>query len=131
MDLIRAQAALVSAQFSVWARPSGQLVCGDSKPDTQATDCERDVAVRLANAVDRAGDYGIFRPRCLVRAVALVRLLREQGIQGSRIRIGVRWNGRGFLAHAWVEYGSLVLLDKIERTSSFSRLADMQLVGPR
>jgi hypothetical protein len=88
-------------------------------------------AERLAVAVSRAGDYGVFRPLCLVRAVALNRLLERSGIRGSRIRIGVRMRRGRFGAHAWVEYGGRVIGDIPEHVESFAELADVRLLDPR
>lgn len=129
MELATAQAGLLGAQFLVATRPLGRLVSSEapSSPLSRSEGAVGD-ATRLARSVNRAAAYGIFRPRCLVRAVALQRLLERRGIHGSRIRVGVR-NAHGrFAAHAWVEYGSVVLGDHESHVSSFSRVADIQLV---
>jgi len=85
-------------------------------------------AQQLGLAVSRAGDYGVFRPLCLVRAVALHKMLEGHGIRGSRIRIGVRMRRGRFGAHAWVEYGGRVVGDNIEHVGSFAELAEVHLV---
>ena len=87
-------------------------------------------AKRLGLAVDRAASYGVFRPRCLVRSVALQRVLESRGLHGSRIRIGVRVKRGRFDAHAWVEYGDLVLGDRAEHTRGFADLTDIQIAPP-
>ncbi len=131
VELVQAQAALIAAQALVWTRPVGQLLDGarPAAPPRRATLAEGDPAApRLARAVSRAATHGIFRPLCLVRAVALQRILERRGIAGSRIRIGVRRNGTDLAAHAWVEYGPQVLGDTVEHVGTFAHLADVQLV---
>ena len=54
----------------------------------------------LVLAVDRAGRH-IPGGTCLVRSLALTRLLRSRGI-AAELRIGVK-TADGFHAHAWVE----------------------------
>jgi hypothetical protein len=129
-ELLEAQAALISAQVIVWTRPRGRLVTS-----TPAVHGERDVAgaldpraERLALAIGRAAEYGVFRPLCLVRAVALNRMLERHGIHGSRIRIGVRMRGGRFAAHAWVEHRGRVLGDIDEHVGTFTQLTDVQMV---
>jgi hypothetical protein len=131
LDIGRAQLALFSAQLLVWTRPQGRLISSAAEPTPPATD-EKTIATarRLGLAVDRAASYGAFRPRCLVRSVALQRVLESRGIHGSRIRIGVRMQRGRFDAHAWVEYGSLVLGDRAEHTNAFAELTDIHIVPP-
>src|SRR4051794_20902324 len=92
-ELAEAQLAILSAQMHVWCRPVGRLVT----PSMQASSfvpwgpSERFAAERWGRAVNRAACYGLLRPQCLVRALALTRLLESRGITGSSIRIGVRW----------------------------------------
>jgi hypothetical protein len=129
--IVRAQLALFVAQVLVWTRPQGRLVesraPGAARMDDVATVSK---AKRLGLAVDRAGSYGVFRATCLVRSVALQRLLDSNGIHGSRIRIGVRLKKGQFDAHAWVEYGTLVLGDHEANTRSFSELTDVHVLPP-
>lgn len=131
-DLMVAQRALLAAWFRVVTRPRGQLVGTPGVrpatplvvPDTAA----RDRAERLARAVTRVAAHGIFRPQCLVRAVALKELLDARGLVGSRVQIGVRSEGGTFAAHAWVEYGAEVLGDKREHVQSFAPLPDLTIL---
>lgn len=133
-DLLAAQYALLAAQVLVWTRPTGQLVGGAAasagRPASAvAPTPEREHrAHSLALAVSRAGDYGVFRPLCLVRAVAVNRLLERRGIHGSRIRIGVRMRDGKFLAHAWVEYAGRVIGDSEAHVGAFAELADVHLM---
>jgi hypothetical protein len=121
--LARAHAALLGAQLRVWTRPAGTLVRPGPGPATREPgpwDVER--ARLLARVVDRAASSGLLRPACLVRALALHRLLLRDGITGARIRLGVRRDGSALAAHAWVEVGGAVLGDDGRRASRFLSL---------
>ena len=85
-------------------------------------------AIRAALAINRAAAYGLFRPLCLVRSVALSRMLEAGGMHGSRICVGVRRVRGRFAAHAWVEYRGQVLGDKEQHVSTFLPLDDLQLL---
>jgi hypothetical protein len=56
----------------------------------------------LARAVDRSLRIGTHRPRCLINALVLYRLLREQGDQVELV-IGLPEQAEDERAHAWVE----------------------------
>lgn len=128
-ELARAQWALLVAQAIVWTRPTGALI-GEPLVVAQGAAADRPspnaVAVRIARSVRRAAAYGVFRPRCLVRSVAIQRLLRAHGIPGGVIRIGVQRSDAGFAAHAWVELDGRVLGDDRADTARFTRLLDVQ-----
>ncbi|HEU4642757.1 MAG TPA: lasso peptide biosynthesis B2 protein [Gemmatimonadaceae bacterium] len=133
VDLLQAQVELIAAQILVSTRPTGRLVSSDAPRRTEAEGpfVPDPRAARLALAVSRAADYGIFHPLCLVRAVAINRMLERRGIRGSRIRIGVRVRGNRFLAHAWVEYGDRVIGDSEEHVDSFAELTDVRLLDAK
>jgi Transglutaminase-like superfamily len=57
---------------------------------------------QLSRAVDRSLRLGSRRPRCLVSALVLYRLLREQGDEAELV-IGLPQNPADKDAHAWVE----------------------------
>jgi Transglutaminase-like superfamily len=59
---------------------------------------------RLSRAVDRSLRLGSRRPRCLVNALVLYRLLREQG-DAAELVIGLQQTPADKDAHAWVELG--------------------------
>ena len=131
-DLLEAQGALIRAQLLVWTRPHGRLIAmvtpaAEVAPASRGADT---AALRLARAVHRAATYGLFRPLCLVRAVALSRLLERHGIPGGRVCIGVRRHGGRFGAHAWIELGGQVLGDSDEHVGAYAPLADVRLVHP-
>lgn len=56
----------------------------------------------LSNAIHRSLRLGSHRPRCLVNALVLFRLLREQG-EPAELVIGLKPDARDQRAHAWVE----------------------------
>ena len=130
-----AQTALLGAWARVATRPRGRLVsmsgAGNSPIIAEPGGEARATARRLATAVNRAAAYGVFRPQCLVRAVALKRLLDARGLEGSRVQVGVRSRHGAFAAHAWVEYGTEVLGDRRDHVETFIRLADLDVLEAR
>ncbi|MGH7603747.1 MAG: lasso peptide biosynthesis B2 protein [Gemmatimonadaceae bacterium] len=133
-DLVEAQIALIVAQVLVWTRPVGRFVedvsvasPGLQEPLNRRSRDWRD-AYRMALQLRRAADHGIMRPKCLVRSVALSRMLDKHGIYGSRVRVGVRRLDGEFAAHAWVELGQHVLGDDIGHVAGFAQLVDVQLL---
>lgn len=133
-ELFVAQAALIWAQLLVWCRPSGQLVMPRTQRSSRpailgvARPVPAPAAFRIARAVRRVADHGLFRHKCLVRALALNRLLERYGISGSKIRIGVRVEEGHFAAHAWVELEGKVLGEEPERTRAFAALLDVRAI---
>ncbi len=136
-DLLRAQWALIHAQVLRWIRPVGEFVSPVAPTPAGAPEsawADDDVvatAACLALAIHRAAENGIFRPRCLVRAVALARMLESRGISGSQLRVGIRWQGDEFAAHAWIEYRGRILGDVAEHVNNYIPLMDMRLLPPR
>lgn len=130
--IIEAQWRLLAAQLLVWRTPIGELIAerATAGPVTASamTPQQWQTAVQAAAAVRRAAERGIFRPRCLVRSVALTRMLDARGIRGSAIGIGVRVNDGGFAAHAWVELGGRMLGELPQHTRSFVRIAAVRIV---
>lgn len=130
-DLVHAQLAVLRAQLAVWTRPHGRLVRpareSAALPDERAYRTAR----RLASAVSLVSRRGVWRPNCLVRSLALSRLLEREQVPGWHVRIGVRERTGRFEAHAWVELGGEVLADSSQHVASFERLADVRLVGAR
>jgi len=74
-----------------------RLTSGD--PGRVAPELARQVHAAHILALKRGGYHGT----CLTRSLALVWLLRRQGLAGE-LRIGVRREAGEFLAHAWVEH---------------------------
>jgi len=132
-DVIAAELALVRAQLTVWTRPKGRLLAATNPPTEKSGGDTVGVATgeRLAQAINRASQHGFFSPQCLVRAVALNRMLEAHGIQGSTIRIGVRWLDGEFIAHAWVERDGVILGDTAANTATFVPLTDARVSPSR
>jgi hypothetical protein len=133
-DLVDAQISLLIAQYLVWTRPKGRFVKdaqldspGVQEPVSLRSGMWRN-AFRSAVAIRRVADHSLLKPRCLVRAVALSRMLEKRGITGSRVRVGVQQRGGEFSAHAWVELGQRVLGDDAQHVHSFAELVDLQVV---
>jgi hypothetical protein len=121
--LVQAQVAILAARSLVRNRPRGSLVeeIGDAQepaPPTRHEDRERVEAIGLA--IDRVARFGFGRPLCLVRSIALQRVLTKHGIPGSRIRVGVRMNGSTFEAHAWVEWNGSAVADAPDYVATFA-----------
>jgi hypothetical protein len=127
-----AQIALLGAQAMRWLRPLGKFVevsSGDpgttfAPSGTRPQSCEH-----ITAAIDRASRYGVFRPLCLTRAVALSRMLNAHGIAGHTIRIGVRHDRGSFTAHAWVELGHRVLGDTTANILAYLPLTQVSVTG--
>lgn len=128
VDLLRAQAALLVAQVVVWTRPHGRLVSRNPVPPApaQAHAHAAPRAEALARAIHRAAHYGLTRPACLVRAIALRRMLTSSGFDAV-VRVGVRQRNGRLDAHAWVELDGAVLGDHESHTESFTELSDLHI----
>jgi hypothetical protein len=129
-DLVRAQWALLHAQAMMRSRPVGSL----ATPANAIANADPDrlpEARRLALAVVRAARHGVIRPQCLVRSVALSRMLNARGISGAVVRVGVRRKDGEFLAHAWVELAGETLGDADEHVESFVPLTNLDVRGSR
>jgi len=130
-DVGEAQLALLRAQAMRWVRPLGQLVTLADQPPGVPAATHHEVGERFAKAINRAARYGMFRPKCLARAVALSQLLDAHGISGHCIRIGVRRADGTFTAHAWVELGAWILGDNRMSTGSYVPLTKARVVRGR
>ena len=123
-DLLVAQGSLLAAWWTVQRRPKGELLrriqslvqSGDARD-------ERRLA-RLAVAVDRISRFGMFRPTCLVRAVALERQIRSANAGAAVVRVGVLLGGTKLLAHAWIEIDGRVVGDEPSHVRRFTPLHD-------
>jgi len=125
-ELIQAQWALLAAQAIVRRRPVGSLATPAAR--VKPADPSRlSEARRLALAILRAARFGVFRPQCLVRSVALSRMLDARGIAGAIVRVGVRRKNGAFLAHAWVELAGETLGDADEHVGSFVPLTNLDV----
>ena len=126
-DLLSAELAIVAAQVSVWLRRTGDLV-GCASPRPPLHHGEVGTRVRgLVKALDRAARYGPVRPSCLVRAIALARLLEARGHPGAQVRVGVLRQGERMAAHAWVEYRGCIVGDHERHVSQYDELSDVEV----
>ncbi len=126
----RAQWHLLWARHSLAVVPRGQLLEPVTRSDAGSapTDDATARATCVALAVDRAAEHGLFRPTCLVRSIALDRLLAREGIQGAVVRIGARRRGGAAQMHAWIEVGGTVIGERREHTNTFTPLHDFTAV---
>jgi hypothetical protein len=130
LDFGRAQLALLSALLAVRLTSRGRLLTYDLEAERAELPAAQAARVaELELALSRALRYGVFRPKCLARSVALHRLLRGSGIRGSRIRIGVRPEPDGLSAHAWVTLADRVLGDDPRFVGRFTEIADARMAG--
>ncbi len=128
LDLLRAQAALLRAQRRLAREPIGALAIR-APVDATLTSGDPSRAQALGLAIERAAEHGIFRPYCLVRAMALRELLNAESIHGASIRIGVRRHRGVFQAHAWVLWDSRILGDRPEHVATFTEVDDLRVLG--
>lgn len=100
--------------FGRWRRWLGAIVPSHAAidPGQQAGGEQR----RLAHAVDRAARRLPFECKCLVRAIALHRMLARRGIPSILAIATLPGKARGTLddLHAWIEIGEDVLLGQSE-----------------
>lgn len=125
-DLLVAQWALWSAAWSMKRRPTGALLAQWSAGDgmtAQADPAALPRAREIGDAVRRAALYGISRPKCLARSLAISTMLEREGIEGAIVRIGVRPEDARIAAHAWVEYSGEIVGDSRAHVRGFQLLA--------
>jgi len=123
-DLILAQWFLLAAWWDLRRRPLGKLLKVASNGPNGAGPGDENRLTRLALAVNRMAAYGLFRPTCLVRAMALERMIHHARAGSAVVRVGVFQEGEQFLAHAWIEQDERVLGDRPERVRQFTPLQD-------
>lgn len=134
-DFLRAQWSVARASLLLrWRRQGGGVTVRGPREtersvDVTPRDAER--ARQLSVAVDRASRWGPFRPRCLTRAVALQQMLVSEGLDAGDVRIGVHRDPEGFAAHAWVDYGGMILGDAPERVAKYSTLDGLDVFPGR
>ena len=129
-DLVIAQRMLLAAQWTVWRRPRGELLRplanGTLAAPAHANQAHANQAhlERMVTAVDRVSRFGLFRPTCLVRAVALERVLQQSDAGPAAVRVGVHRERDALLAHAWIELGGRVIGDNPAFVRRFVPLHD-------
>ncbi len=93
----------------------------DGAPLADADDLAR--AREIGDAVRRVALYGITRPQCLARSIAISTMLEGEGIRGAIVRIGVRPDHAKIAAHAWVEFAGEIVGDSRAHVRGFQLLA--------
>ena len=134
LDLVEAQLWVAWAQLLVRMVPKGRLVSRSfsaSRAADEAPPVNLDLAERVATAVSRICRHGLLRPECLVRSIALQKMLVRHGVDDSRVRLGVRTRDGVFESHAWVECGGRLIGDEPGHVRTFMPLEGLSLFGPR
>lgn len=117
------QLALLRAQRSLRSVPVGGLVdpgSADAVTSLELDDLRR--ARLIAQGVMRASRRGVFRPTCLVRAMAISQRLEAEGVKGAAVRVGVARQDGKFAAHAWVELCGEILGDDEAHVSGYQAI---------
>jgi hypothetical protein len=128
-DMVLAQWYLLAALWIVRRRPKGELLRPLNSAPAGAG-VRNDVRLeRLALAVDRVARFGLFRPTCLVRAVALERQIRRANAGAAVVRVGVAQVAGELLAHAWIELEGQVIGDEEVRVRRFTPLQDFSALA--
>jgi hypothetical protein len=71
-------------------------------------------------AFSRAVSTSVVATPCLVRSIALAKVLRGQGLD-ARVEIGMRRMGDRWEGHAWVERAGRIVIDEEVVVRSFVR----------
>jgi hypothetical protein len=126
------QVALLRALRDVRNRPQGDLVRKevDATAPRPVTPEEQARARAVVLGVSRAATYGLFVPTCLVRSMAISRRLKDAGVLGGVLRVGVARRNGQFVAHAWVELGGEVIGDDAASVERYEPLDDLQVTSP-
>lgn len=127
-DLVVAQWALWRAQWTIRQRPTGGLMdqwnaAGSQESAAPPSPDDLARAHEVGDAVRRVALYGITRPQCLARSIAISTILEGEGIRGAIVRIGVRPDHATIAAHAWVEFGGEIVGDSRAHVRGFQLLA--------
>jgi Transglutaminase-like superfamily len=128
LSLLRAQWYLIRARLSVRLTPRGRLLAepparmGVGGAESTAMGIWR--AQHAARAIDRAARFWPVAPTCLVRTIALERLLHHDGVAGAVVRIGVRVVADRPQMHAWLEIDGVAIGEPAEVTATFTPLHD-------
>jgi hypothetical protein len=132
---MEAQAWVAWAQLLVRTVPKGRLVASSlasTGPNPAGSPAVVPaLADRIATAVARVCRHGLLRPECLVRSIALQKMLARHGIEDSRVRLGVRSRDGVFESHAWVECGDCLIGDEPGHVKTFTPLDGLSVFGPR
>ena len=109
-------------------QPVGALVASRKNANGPALPVDLPRTRRLSQAVVRMAAYMPFEAACLMRSLAIQRLLDESGLESGQIRIGVNIVDGEFLAHAWVEVDGRVMGDTPAYIDQFTPVTDVTAV---
>lgn len=128
-DLVVAQWYLLAALWAVRRRPRGELLRPVSVRESAGGPRDGERLERLAVAVDRVSRFGMFRPTCLVRAVALESQIRRANAGPAVVRVGVAQVAGELFAHAWIELEGQVIGDEPSHVRRFTPLHDFSALA--
>jgi hypothetical protein len=128
-DLVVAQGYLLTAWWTVRRRPRGELLRPLHEAPAAGGVRDDNRLARMAVAVDRVARFGLFRPTCLVRAVALERQIRGANAGPAVVRVGVAQVAGELMAHAWIELEGQVIGDEQARVRQFTPLHDFSALA--
>ncbi|WP_168122764.1 lasso peptide biosynthesis B2 protein [Paenibacillus sp. HB172176] len=119
--LIEAALFIAWARFSLLYKPFSVLAAklGASMEETDFVgrdlpDCRRRLA-EIRGAVELMSKYTFWESKCLVRAVAAMKMLERRGIE-STLYLGTSKDQDGkLIAHAWLRSGSYYITGASER----------------
>lgn len=123
-DLVRAQWHLLVSWAALALRPRGGLVRRAEAGESAQGTVREEQLHRIGLAVDRVARFGLVRPTCLVRAMALERMIEKAG-GGATVRVGIRHVEAGFGAHAWIELNGRIIGDQPAFVKQFTPLVDI------
>lgn len=123
--LFTAQRELLDARRRLRNAPVGSLVRPVDGGEVGSGTVDEAILEGFAVAVARVSQYGVFRPTCLVRAMALERMIdKVESQSGAVVRVGIAEERGEFLAHAWIELNGKVVGDHPSNIRRFTPLQD-------
>lgn len=111
----RAASAIAGAHVQLRLR-SIEAMRSWATPSASRTRARADLLVAFRRASERLPGT------CLIRALALQRLLAEHG-HASELRIGVARSESGLMAHAWLASGDEILIGDGDEARTYALLA--------
>lgn len=118
LDICHVAAAQMRARRDLRSRPLSAIVAMLEQREVIAEPASAMDCLKLAAAFYRARRYFPAIDQCLVRGLAMKRLLDGQGLQADFV-IGVKLP---FSAHCWVQAGDTVLTDPIDVVLPFEQI---------
>lgn len=129
--MLEAQVWIAWAHLLVRTKQRGKLLTRGAPTESDIPKRDPDPRVdRAVVAIRRVSKFGILRPQCLVRSIALHRMLCFHGVAGAFVRFGVRTRDGEFESHAWVEYDGWVIGDDVRHVRTFSLLDELIISTP-